>query len=28
MLSEEEKKIRNDPGARVTDVLKEVFSKK
>ncbi|PJB36345.1 MAG: DUF4197 domain-containing protein [Deltaproteobacteria bacterium CG_4_9_14_3_um_filter_51_14] len=28
MLGEEEKKIRNDPGARVTDVLKEVFGKK
>ena len=24
----EEKKIRQDPGARVTDLLKEVFSKK
>jgi len=27
MISEEEKKIRTDPAARVTDVLKEVFGK-
>jgi hypothetical protein len=28
MLAEEEKKIRQDPAARVTDLLKEVFGKK
>jgi hypothetical protein len=28
MLAEEEKKIRQDPAARVTDLLKEVFAKK
>jgi len=28
MLAEEERKIRQDPGARVTDLLKEVFGKK
>ncbi len=28
MLAQEEKKIRNDPAARVTDLLKEVFGKK
>jgi len=27
MLAEEEKKIRQDPAARVTDLLKEVFGK-
>jgi hypothetical protein len=28
MLSEEERKIRQDPAARVTDLLKETFGKK
>ena len=28
MLAEEEKKIRQDPAARTTDLLKEVFAKK
>jgi hypothetical protein len=28
MLAEEEKKIRQDPAARVTDLLKEVFGKR
>ncbi len=28
MLAEEEKKIRRDPAARVTDLLKEIFGKK
>jgi hypothetical protein len=28
LLAEEEKKIRQDPSARVTDLLKEVFGKK
>ena len=28
MLAEEEKKIRQDPAARVTDLLKEVFGNK
>ncbi|RJR27799.1 MAG: DUF4197 domain-containing protein [Desulfobacteraceae bacterium] len=28
MLAREEKKIRNDPSARVTDILKEVFGKR
>ena len=27
MLAEEEKKIRQDPAARVTDLLKKVFAK-
>jgi len=27
MVGEEEKKIRNDPAARVTDILKSVFKK-
>jgi hypothetical protein len=27
MLAEEEKKIRQDPAARVTDLLKQVFGK-
>jgi hypothetical protein len=27
MVGEEEKKIRKDPAARVTDLLKEVFGK-
>jgi hypothetical protein len=27
MLAEEEKKIRKDPAARVTDLLKKVFAK-
>jgi hypothetical protein len=27
VLGEEEKKIRTDPAARVTDLLKEVFGK-
>jgi hypothetical protein len=28
VLGEEEKKIRTNPAARVTDLLKEVFAKK
>ena len=28
MLAQEEKKIRQDPAARVTDLLKEVFGKR
>jgi hypothetical protein len=28
MLAEEERKIRADPAARVTDILKEVFGSK
>ena len=27
VLAEQERKIREDPGARVTDLLKEVFAK-